>query len=102
MLIWSRHNRSGPAVAQTPHNNPPRPRLPASPSPSARRPSRAVPGAPLGSAALYAAAGITPPRREVPAARRGARRGRGRGGAPGGGGAGKPRSPPGRATPAER
>ena len=27
MLIWSRHNRPGPAVAQSPHNNPPRPRL---------------------------------------------------------------------------
>lgn len=36
MLIWSRHNRSGPAVAQSPHNNPPRPRLsPLLPPPAA-------------------------------------------------------------------
>lgn len=39
MLIWSRHNRPGPAVAQSPHNNPPRPRLsPLLPPPAPRSP----------------------------------------------------------------
>lgn len=41
MLIWSRHNRPGPAVAQSPHNNPPRPRLsPLLPPPAPRSPGR--------------------------------------------------------------
>lgn len=44
MLIWSRHNRPGPAVAQSPHNNPPRPRLslssPPPPPPLASRPAK--------------------------------------------------------------
>ncbi|XP_055274694.1 translation initiation factor IF-2-like [Moschus berezovskii] len=37
VLVWSRHDRPGPAAAQPPHNNPPGP---ASPPSSARRPSR--------------------------------------------------------------
>lgn len=45
MLIWSRHNRPGPAVAQSPHNNPPRPRLsPLLPPPAARPAQCRTPG----------------------------------------------------------
>lgn len=86
MLIWSRHNRPGPAVAQSPHNNPPRPRLsPLLPTPrpgparSPGRPSR--PSRALRRRRYHSA----------PQGGSGRWRGRGRGE---GGGAGKPRSPP--------
>lgn len=74
MLIRSRHNRPGPVVAQSPHNNPPRPRLsPLLPPPAAAR-------APLSAAprATPPPVSLRPAGRFRPAAG-GGRRGRGRG-----------------------
>ena len=97
MLIWSRHNRPGPAVAQSPHNNPPRPRLsplllrpPAAPR-SPRRPSR--PRRALRRRRYHSA----------PQGGSGRRAGEGRRGAgEEGEGRGKSRSPTDRAAPTER
>lgn len=79
MLIWSRHNRSGPAVAQSPHNNPPRPRLSPLLPPPAAHPAQSP-------APRSAAPSSTPP----PVSLRPAGRFR----PPGGGGGGKGREAP--------
>lgn len=91
MLIWSRHNRPGPAVAQSPHNNPPRPRLsPLLPLPAARpaqsrTPRSAEPSSAPPPVSLRSAGRFRPPAEE------GWRGKRGRGGeAPRAGGPGNP------------
>lgn len=95
MLIWSRHNRPGPAVAQSPHNNPPRPRLsPLLPPLAPRSPGRPCrPRRALRRRRYHSA----------PQGGSGRRAGRGKEGEveEKGGGAGKPRSPAAPATPTE-
>lgn len=95
MLIWSRHNRPGPAVAQSPHNNPPRPRLsPLLPPPAPRSPGRPCRPRRALRRRRYHSAPQGGSGRGAGRGEGGRRRGRG-------GGAGKPRSLAAWATPTE-